>query len=67
MTYESALGPRAGVLRDEGVIDAWQTLGEPERAGLRELLAADRVAELEVEVGAGRRSGPGARRNPAAP
>jgi acylpyruvate hydrolase len=54
VTYESALGPRAGVLGEEGVIDAWQTLGEPERAGLRELLAADRVAELEVEVEAGR-------------
>jgi 2-keto-4-pentenoate hydratase/2-oxohepta-3-ene-1,7-dioic acid hydratase in catechol pathway len=53
VTYESELGPRAGVLTPEGVVDAWGLLGEAGRSSLRELLAADRVAALEVELEAG--------------
>jgi len=53
VTYESELGPRAGVLTDEGVVDAWNVLGEAGRSSLRELLAADRVPALEVELEGG--------------
>ena len=53
VTYESELGPRAGVLTDEGVVDAWNLLGEAGRSSLRELLAAGRVPALEVELQGG--------------
>jgi 2-keto-4-pentenoate hydratase/2-oxohepta-3-ene-1,7-dioic acid hydratase in catechol pathway len=46
VTYESDRGPRAGVLRDGSVIDAWDALGG-DGSSLRELLAAGRVGELE--------------------
>ena len=46
VTYASDRGPRAGVLRDGAVVDAWDALGGG-GSGLRELLAADRLGELE--------------------
>jgi 2-keto-4-pentenoate hydratase/2-oxohepta-3-ene-1,7-dioic acid hydratase in catechol pathway len=45
VTYESDRGPRAGVLRDGGVVDASDALGGG-GATMRELLAADRLADL---------------------
>ena len=53
VTYESELGARAGVLTEDGVVDAWNVLGEAGGSSLRELLAADRVPALEVELEGG--------------
>jgi 2-keto-4-pentenoate hydratase/2-oxohepta-3-ene-1,7-dioic acid hydratase in catechol pathway len=39
-------GPRAGLLRDERVIDAWDALGG-DGGSVRELLASERLRELE--------------------
>ena len=49
VTYRSDRGERAGVLRDEVVIDAWDALGE-ESASLRDLLAAGRLDELAGRI-----------------
>ena len=46
VSYASEAGSRAGVLRDNGVIDAWDALGGGGE-GMRALLASGRVAELE--------------------
>jgi len=46
VSYASEAGSRAGVLRDDGVIDAWDALGGGGE-GMRALLASGRVAELE--------------------
>lgn len=46
VTYESDRGPRAGVLVGERVVDAWDALAE-DGSGVRELLAGDRLADLE--------------------
>jgi acylpyruvate hydrolase len=46
VSYQGDDGPRAGVMRGEEVSDAWRALGEPDRAGLRELIAAGRLEEL---------------------
>jgi 2-keto-4-pentenoate hydratase/2-oxohepta-3-ene-1,7-dioic acid hydratase in catechol pathway len=45
VTYESERGPRAGLLRDDAVIDAWDALGG-DGASVRELLDAGRLGEL---------------------
>ena len=45
LTYRSGRGDRAGVVRDDAVVDAWDALGGG-GASVRELLAADRVNEL---------------------
>jgi 2-keto-4-pentenoate hydratase/2-oxohepta-3-ene-1,7-dioic acid hydratase in catechol pathway len=45
-TFDAGDGPRAGVLRGEQVLDAWHLLGEPERSGMKELIAAGRIDEL---------------------
>src|SRR4051812_23295140 len=42
----SSSGPRAGCLIGGDVLDAWELLGEPERAGLRELIAEERLADI---------------------
>jgi 2-keto-4-pentenoate hydratase/2-oxohepta-3-ene-1,7-dioic acid hydratase in catechol pathway len=48
VTYRSPRGDRAGLLTPDGVVDAWEALGDDGGTGtLRELLAADRVRELE--------------------
>jgi 2-keto-4-pentenoate hydratase/2-oxohepta-3-ene-1,7-dioic acid hydratase in catechol pathway len=51
VTYDAGDGPRAGVVEDDRVADAWALLGEPHRGGLRELLAADRVEDLRARLG----------------
>jgi 2-keto-4-pentenoate hydratase/2-oxohepta-3-ene-1,7-dioic acid hydratase in catechol pathway len=50
VSYESAGGPRAGVLAESGVVDAWSALGESGRRSLRELLAEGRLADLPGAV-----------------
>ena len=45
VTYTSDAGTRAGLLRDDEVVDAWALLGGG-GSSLRELLGADRLAEL---------------------
>jgi 2-keto-4-pentenoate hydratase/2-oxohepta-3-ene-1,7-dioic acid hydratase in catechol pathway len=47
VSYRTPDGPRAGVLRGDEVFDAWSALGEPDRAGLRELIAEARLGDLE--------------------
>jgi 2-keto-4-pentenoate hydratase/2-oxohepta-3-ene-1,7-dioic acid hydratase in catechol pathway len=51
VTYDAGDGPRAGVIEDDRVADAWALLGEPHRGGLRELLAAGRVEDLRARLG----------------
>src|SRR5690349_21058215 len=51
VTFEQGDGPRAGVLEDDRVVDAWALLGEPHRGSLRELIAADRVDDLRDRLG----------------
>jgi len=46
ITFDAGSGPRAGVLSDDGVFDAWRALGEPGRSSLRDLIAGDRIGEL---------------------
>lgn len=51
LTYDAGDGARAGVLEADRVVDAWALLGEPHRAGLRELLEHDRVGDLRERLG----------------
>jgi len=51
VSYDTGDGARAGVLEGERVVDAWALLGEPHRGGLRELIAAGRVGDLEGRLG----------------
>jgi 2-keto-4-pentenoate hydratase/2-oxohepta-3-ene-1,7-dioic acid hydratase in catechol pathway len=51
VSFDAGDGPRAGVLEDERVVDAWAALGEPHRGSLRELIAADRLEELRATFG----------------
>ena len=39
------------MVRDDGLIDAWDSLGEGDRSGVRELIAAGRQGELEGAQG----------------
>jgi 2-keto-4-pentenoate hydratase/2-oxohepta-3-ene-1,7-dioic acid hydratase in catechol pathway len=50
VSYDAGDGARAGVLDGDRVIDAWAALGEPDRRGLRQLIAAGRVGELPVAL-----------------
>jgi 2-keto-4-pentenoate hydratase/2-oxohepta-3-ene-1,7-dioic acid hydratase in catechol pathway len=50
-TFDAGDGPRAGVLEDDRVLDAWALLGEPHRGSLRELIAAGRVEDLRGRLG----------------
>jgi 2-keto-4-pentenoate hydratase/2-oxohepta-3-ene-1,7-dioic acid hydratase in catechol pathway len=50
-TFDVGDGPRAGVLEDHRVVDAWALLGEPHRGSLKELVAAGRVDELRGRLG----------------
>jgi 2-keto-4-pentenoate hydratase/2-oxohepta-3-ene-1,7-dioic acid hydratase in catechol pathway len=52
VTYESERGPRAGLIRGDSVVDAWDALGG-DGASVRELLAAGRLGELEDADGPG--------------
>jgi 2-keto-4-pentenoate hydratase/2-oxohepta-3-ene-1,7-dioic acid hydratase in catechol pathway len=51
LTFDAGDGPRAGVLEDGRVVDAWALLGEPHRGSLRELLAHGRVEDLRGRLG----------------
>jgi 2-keto-4-pentenoate hydratase/2-oxohepta-3-ene-1,7-dioic acid hydratase in catechol pathway len=51
LTYDAGDGPRAGLLEDDRVVDAWALLGEPHRGSLRELIAAGRVDDLRGRIG----------------
>ena len=51
VTYDAGDGPRAGVLEDGRVVDAWALLGEPHRGSLRELIADGRVDDLRGRLG----------------
>lgn len=54
VSYRSERGDRAGVLVDGGVIDAWDALGGSHAYGLRQLLADERIDDLQAAVdGAG--------------
>ncbi len=61
ITFDTGSGPRAGLLSEDRVIDAWKILGDPERSSLRELIAEDRFSELasRVEGGPGEAAGEG--------
>jgi 2-keto-4-pentenoate hydratase/2-oxohepta-3-ene-1,7-dioic acid hydratase in catechol pathway len=50
VTYESAVGARAGCLLDGSAIDAWTLLGEPDRSSLRELIGEGRLSDLETAL-----------------
>jgi 2-keto-4-pentenoate hydratase/2-oxohepta-3-ene-1,7-dioic acid hydratase in catechol pathway len=51
LTYDAGDGPRAGLLEEDRVVDAWALLGEPHRGSLRELIASGRVEELRGRIG----------------
>jgi 2-keto-4-pentenoate hydratase/2-oxohepta-3-ene-1,7-dioic acid hydratase in catechol pathway len=51
LTFDAGDGPRAGVLEEDRVVDAWALLGEPHRGSLKELLAAGRIDDLRGRVG----------------
>jgi 2-keto-4-pentenoate hydratase/2-oxohepta-3-ene-1,7-dioic acid hydratase in catechol pathway len=50
VTYRSDRGTRAGVLRDDSVIDVWDALGG-EGSSVRDLIASDRLAEAAEIAG----------------
>jgi 2-keto-4-pentenoate hydratase/2-oxohepta-3-ene-1,7-dioic acid hydratase in catechol pathway len=50
VTYRSGRGSRAGILTDDGVLDAWDALGE-DRSSLRELISYERLPELAAARG----------------
>jgi 2-keto-4-pentenoate hydratase/2-oxohepta-3-ene-1,7-dioic acid hydratase in catechol pathway len=51
LTFDAGDGPRAGVLEEDRVVDAWALLGEPHRGSLRELIAHERVEDLRGRLG----------------
>ncbi|HEX6154090.1 MAG TPA: hypothetical protein VFZ19_11270 [Solirubrobacterales bacterium] len=51
VTFDAGDGPRAGVVGDDRVVDAWALLGEPHRGSLKELIADGRVEELRGRLG----------------
>lgn len=53
VTFASDSGPRAGVMTEDGVVDAWGLLGEPGRSSLRELIAEGRLGDLEGAIADG--------------
>jgi 2-keto-4-pentenoate hydratase/2-oxohepta-3-ene-1,7-dioic acid hydratase in catechol pathway len=50
-TFDAGDGPRAGLLENGRIVDAWALLGEPQRGSLRELIAAGRIEELRGRLG----------------
>jgi 2-keto-4-pentenoate hydratase/2-oxohepta-3-ene-1,7-dioic acid hydratase in catechol pathway len=50
VTYQSERGARAGVLRDDRVVDAWDALGG-NGSSVRDLLEGERLAELAETAG----------------
>jgi 2-keto-4-pentenoate hydratase/2-oxohepta-3-ene-1,7-dioic acid hydratase in catechol pathway len=53
VTYRAASGARAGCLVGGKALDCWELLGEPERASLRELIAEERLADVESALAEG--------------
>jgi 2-keto-4-pentenoate hydratase/2-oxohepta-3-ene-1,7-dioic acid hydratase in catechol pathway len=53
VSYRSERGMRAGLLREDAVIDVWDALGG-DGSSVRELLASDRIAEA-AEISGGQR------------
>lgn len=53
VTYASDRGPRAGVQTEEGVVDAWDLIGNESASSLKELLAAGRLDEVRAALEAG--------------
>jgi 2-keto-4-pentenoate hydratase/2-oxohepta-3-ene-1,7-dioic acid hydratase in catechol pathway len=51
LTFDAGDGPRAGILEEDRVVDAWAALGEPHRGSLRELIAHGRVEDLRGTLG----------------
>jgi len=51
LTFDAGDGPRAGLLEDDRVVDAWALLGEPHRGSLKELIAHGRVEDLRGRLG----------------
>lgn len=51
VTFDAGDGPRAGLIEDDRVVDAWALLGEPHRGSLRELIAAGRIDGLRSRLG----------------
>ena len=51
VSYRSERGVRAGLLRDDSVVDVWDAL-DGDRSSVRELLASDRLAEA-AEISGG--------------
>jgi 2-keto-4-pentenoate hydratase/2-oxohepta-3-ene-1,7-dioic acid hydratase in catechol pathway len=51
LTFDAGDGPRAGLLEDDRVVDAWALLGEPHRGSLKELIAHERVDDLRSRIG----------------
>lgn len=47
VTYDSGDGPRAGIWAEDGILDAWGSLGQPDRASLRELIAEGLTGQLD--------------------
>src|SRR6478609_4097260 len=56
VSYRAEAGVRAGVLTDEGVLDAAEVLGT-DPMSLRQLIAEDRMAELRERIDGDRMSG----------
>jgi 2-keto-4-pentenoate hydratase/2-oxohepta-3-ene-1,7-dioic acid hydratase in catechol pathway len=50
LTYSSERGPRAGVLQEAGVVDAWDAIGGG-GATVRQLLEGDRLGDLAAAEG----------------
>jgi 2-keto-4-pentenoate hydratase/2-oxohepta-3-ene-1,7-dioic acid hydratase in catechol pathway len=51
LTFDAGDGPRAGLLEEDRVLDAWALLGEPHRGSLKELIAGDRIDDLRARLG----------------
>ena len=49
-TFDAGEGPRAGVLTEDGMLDAWHLIGNPGGAGLRELIAGGHLERLRTAL-----------------
>lgn len=52
ITFDAGNGPRAGVLTEEGLLDAWHLLGDPGGSGMRELIASGHLEGLRTALSA---------------
>ena len=49
-TFDAGEGPRAGVLTEDGMLDAWHLIGNPGGTGLRELIAGGHLERLRTAL-----------------